>query len=418
MREKIRTLRSNQLFTNSFYLLLASGAVAGFGFVFWTIVARVFPDSDVGIAATLLSLSSLISLLSLAGFDTTFVRFLSKSERRQDYTNSGLVISALLSIILSVLFMVGFPLYAPDLVFVTANPLFAAAFIVFNVFTTLNTLTNSIFLAHRKAFYTFVVNILFSLIKAALPFLAIGGGAMAIFAVSGVAQVIGAGLSFWVMAYKFDHHFSLRIHTDILRLSKKYSLSVYVSSIFNLLPPTLLPLLLTAQLGPESSAYYYMAFTIATLLFTVAYSAMQSVFAESSHVEAHLGDYLKKAMKILAVVMVPMAIALFMIAPYLLQVFGAQYAQQGAALLQLLAASSIAVAFYSAAGTVFKVKHAIGALLWMNIVYAAIILGCSAFFLPSMGLVAIGWSWLAGNVLAVVVGVAAFYLFRRRDVAS
>ena len=414
MREKIHTLKSNQLFTNSFYLLLASGAVAGFGFVFWTVVARVFADSDVGLAATLLSLSSLISLLSLAGFDTTFVRFLSKSERREDYTNSGLIIASLLSVVLSVIFLIGFPLYAPDLVFVLANPLFIAAFILFNVFTTLNTLTNSIFLAHRKAQYTFLVNILFSLVKALLPFVAIGGGAMAIFTVSGVAQIVGVGLSFWVMAYKFDHHFSLRIHSDILRLSKKYSLSVYVSSIFNLLPPTILPLILTAQLGPESSAYYYMAFTIATLLFTIAYSAMQSVFAESSHAEAHLFEYLKKALKVLVVTMVPMAIALGIIAPYLLQVFGVRYAQEGSVLLQLLALSSIAVALYSAAGTVFKVRHAVGALLWMNVVYAAVVIGFSVLLIPSMGLEAVGWSWLAGNVFAVVVGMSVFYFFRRR----
>ncbi len=413
IRAKLAALRANTLVANSFYLMLASGAVAAFGFVFWAVVAHAFVDSEVGIAATILSLSSLISLLSLAGFDTTFIRFLPKSTRREDYVNSGLIIAGGLSVVLSLGFLVGFPLFAPNLAFVSHTPLYALAFVVFNVFTTLNTLTNAIFTAYRRAGYILGINVAFSALKVALPFVVVGGGAMAIFIISGIAQAAGVALSFWAMAAKFGHVFRLRIHRDIVALSKKYAFVVYCSSVLNLLPPTVLPLIITHEIGAEFTAYYYMAFTIATLLYTIAYASMQSVFAESSHAEEALRAHLKKAAKLLTVLLVPAMAVLAIVAPFILAVFGVNYARNGTLLLQLFAASALFVGLYSAAGMVFKVRHAMAALLAMNVAYTLVIIGVSYAAIAQLQLVGIGLAWLAGNVVAVGVGVVAYKLTRR-----
>lgn len=412
MREKLQSLRRNSQITNSFFLLMASGAVAAFGFVFWTIIARSFPDSEVGIAATLLSLSNLISLLSLAGFDTTFVRFLPKSDRREDYVNSGLIIASILSILLSVVFLLGFPVLVPELAFVTLNPLYSLLFVILNVFTTLNTLTNAIFTAHRQAKYIFGINILFSFVKVVLPFIFISGGAITIFIISGVAQVVGATLSFLVMTRKLNHFFQLKVHKDIILLSKKYSFVVYTSSVLNLLPPTILPLIIIQTIGPEYSAYYYMAFTVATLMYTIVYAAMQAAFAEAAHAEDKLKEHLIKAARFLAILLVPSVTALFFGAPYILAVFGQSYVMEGAGLLQLFALSTIFVGFYSAAGMVFKIRHATIALGVMNTVYAGVIICISYLLIEKWNLMAIGIAWLAGNVLAVLAGAFTYKITR------
>lgn len=414
MIEKIKGLHRNSLFANSMYLILASGVVAAFGFIFWAVVARNFSDSQVGIATTLLSLSSLIALLSLAGFDTTFVRFLPKSERKEDYINSGLIIVSVLSAVIAILFVIGFPLFAPDLAFVTHSLIYSLAFVIFTIFTSLNTLTNAIFLAYRKTIYTFFVNLIFSALKVILPLLIVHGGAMTIFNISGIAQVIGVVLSFVVMSNKFGHVFLPKVHFDILRLSRKYSFAVYGSSLLNLLPPTLLPLIITHRLDPKYSAYYYMAFTIATLLYTVAYSSMQSVFAESSHVEEHLKQHLFKAGKVLGGIMVPSIIVLIAVAPYILLTFGDSYRDNGTALLRLFSLSALFVAVYSALGTVFKVMHATLSLLLMNIAYTATILFISYSLIVRNGLVVVGWAWLLGNFVAIVVGLTSFVVLKRR----
>lgn len=415
MKQLIHRLTSNRQVFNSLCLLFGTLAVAGFGFIFWTIVARVFSDTTVGLAATLLSLSSLISLLGLAGFDTTFVRFLPKSDRKQDYINSGLVISGLLSIVLSIIFLVVLALSSPSFQFVVTNPWYIAAFIFFNVVATLNVLTNSVFLAYRKAVYILVINTIFSIVKVVLPFMILGGNAMMIFIVAGIAQTVGLILSLGAMHRSFQHRFSTKIHLDIIKLSRKYALAVYGSSILNLIPPTILPLMLTAQLGAASSAYYYMTFTIASVLYTVAYSAMQSAFAEGSHAEHELKTHMKKAAKLVGVLMLPAACIVFVAAPWIMSIFGPTYVANGTELLQLFCVSALFVSVYSALGSIFKIRHTIRALVAMNLAYAGIIIGLSYALFDSVGVNAVGVAWLAGNVAAVVIGAGALYMQQRAN---
>ena len=79
MKTHIQTLFKNTLFRNSFYLMLATAVMAGFGFFFWLIVARMFSTANIGLATTLISVMNMIAMLSLVGFDVTFVRFLPNS---------------------------------------------------------------------------------------------------------------------------------------------------------------------------------------------------------------------------------------------------------------------------------------------------------------------------------------------------
>ena len=102
--------KTNVLFANSINLMLASGITAGFGFIFWIIVAHSFRTETVGLATTLLSVASLLSLLGLAGFDTIFIRFLAKSKSRNEHINSGLVIAGVVSSLIAGLFCLLVPL--------------------------------------------------------------------------------------------------------------------------------------------------------------------------------------------------------------------------------------------------------------------------------------------------------------------
>jgi len=92
-----RSLKRNTLYMNALYLLLSTIVVAATGFVFWLVVTRSYDSGAVGLATTLLSVSSLLSLLGLAGFDVTFVRFLPKAANKNAYINSGFIVVAVAS---------------------------------------------------------------------------------------------------------------------------------------------------------------------------------------------------------------------------------------------------------------------------------------------------------------------------------
>jgi O-antigen/teichoic acid export membrane protein len=405
INNKLRQFRSSTLLVNSVYLMLATIAVAVLGFVFWVIVTRGYSAATVGLAVTLLSVSGLLSLISLVGFDTTLVRFLPKSDHQNDHINSGLIIVAIFSAVLSFGFVLSLPFTSPRLAFVLHNSWYLTAFVFFTATTALNTLTNAIFLAFKNARIIFIINLLFSTLKVALPLLIRHGSAMTIFVLVGISQLAGLVISLIFMCTRLGYTFSPKIHLDILRVTQKYSSSVYVASILNLLPPTLLPLLVVHQLGPENAAYYYMAFTIASALYTISYSAMQSAFAEGSHDEMALKAHIAKAAKLIGVLLVPAVMLTVGLSGFILKIFGGAYAAKGSPLLQLFAVSAFPVAVYSALGAIFKVTQYLRGIVAMNITYAVIIVGGGYLLVPRHGVIAIGWAWALGNIAAAAIGL-------------
>jgi len=400
---RVEAFRQSTLFINAFYLMFSTFVVAASGFVFWVIIARTYSVGTVGLATTILSVSGLLSLLGLAGFDTTFVRFLPRAKRKDVYINSGLWIVTIVTSVLSLACAVGLPFVSPRLQLLH-QPLFMASFVVFTVITSLNILTNAIFLAAKQARYIFCINALFSIIKVVLALVITKGSAMTIFIISGIAQTIGLLLSLYTMDKYLGHRFRFVVHLNDIRIIKRYSMSVYFSSILNLLPPTVLPLIVIHQLGPESSAFYYMAFTIASVLYTISYASMQSAFTEGSHNETALKAHVGKAARLIGLLLTPAMLAIIFLSNFILHIFGKAYSSEGTLLLQIFAISALPVTVYSALGAIFKVRRHLSGVVGMNIVYAVVILGLSYLLIPRFGVVAIGWAWLLGNVAAVVVG--------------
>lgn len=408
---RLRRVNKNTFFINALYLMLATLIVAGSGFIFWVLVARSYDVATVGLATTLLSVSSLLSLLGLVGFDTTFVRFLPNARSKNDYVNSGFTIVAFTSGGLAACVAWVLPFVLPNLSLLSDDWTFAA-FVFFTIVSSLTVLINAVFLAHKRARYIFIICALFGACKIILPFFAPYGNAMTILTIAGLAQVIALVVGVIWLNRAFGYKFSVLFDAKILRVVRKFSFSMYASSVLNLLPQTILPLLVVHLLGPANAAYYYMAFTIAGALYTIAYASMQSVFAEGSHNQAALRTYVVNAAKLVGLLLLPASLLVAVVNRPLLAIFGPEYSNGAGGLLALFALGALPVATYSAMGAIFKITKNLRGIVCMNIVYAATILALSFWLMPRIGLVAVGWSWLAGNILACSVGL--FFLIRKK----
>ncbi len=408
-RSKWRQLRASSLLMNAVYLMLATLVMAALGFVFWVVVSRAYDPAAVGLATTLLAVSGLLSLAGLAGFDTAFVRFLPRAQQKNEYITGGLCVVAAITAVLAAAVAVILPIVSSDFAVLRSGGAFAA-FVFFTVVTGLNTLTNAVFLAGKRAGYILLINTLFSLCKVLLPLALVRGGALMIFLIAGVAQLVGLGLSLWWMYRAFGYRFVRRFDTRLIRANRRFSTSAYAASMLNLLPPTVLPLLIIAQLGAAEAAYYYMAFTIAGVLYTIIYASMQSVFAESSHDEAATGRHVRGALRLLCWLLPAAVLGLVLLSPWLLGLFGASYSQGASGLLRLFALGALPVALYAVLGAIFKVTKNVPGMLGMNVIYAGTIMAVSYLALDGHGLAAVGWAWLAGNVAAGVSGLGFLYV--------
>lgn len=406
MIARVRKLyNSNALLANSINLMASAGFTALFGFVFWLAVAHGFKADTVGVATTLLSVSSLISLLGLAGFDTILVRFLSHSKYRNDHINGGLIISGSATTVISVAFCFVAPYISPHLAILRSHPLYAIVFVAATIFGTWNIVTNAALVAYRRTAFVVGVNIIFSAIKMLLPFVFHGGGPMTIFVFAGVAQIIGVVLSISALVRYFDYAPSWRVRVDVLKKLRRYGLSVYAAHLLNLLPDSLLPLIVINKLGAAAAAYFYISFTVVNLLYTIAFATTQSLLAEASHDEANALSHSWRSIKIITTLLVPASVILFVGCPYVLVLFGHGYSHGATSLLRIFILSSLVVMLYAVLGTMFKLHHKLRAIVTMNAVNAVVIVGASFFTARHYGLNAIGWAWLAGNVASVAVGL-------------
>jgi len=66
-RKELKQHLSNTLYKNSFFIMLTSTSSAAFGFIFWMLAARLYPQQDVGLASAVISAMSCV--FSVFGLD-------------------------------------------------------------------------------------------------------------------------------------------------------------------------------------------------------------------------------------------------------------------------------------------------------------------------------------------------------------
>ncbi|WP_409464758.1 lipopolysaccharide biosynthesis protein [Amycolatopsis sp. GA6-003] len=403
-------LKSDPLVRNSFFLMATTALGAGSGFVFWIVVARLYPPAEVGLASSLLSAVTLLSYFSGLGLSSSLVRYLPTASSRAAHVSSALTAVAVTGTVLGAGFALVAPFVSPELAFLSGSFPQVVLFALLAMAVAQNLLTDSVFVASRAAKYNLLLNgVLMSAVKIALPIVFVGAGAIGVFLSSTVASAVAAVASVLVIRRRLRIPVRPRVHPATLRSTLAYSLGNYASSCLNLVPLLVIPLLVLRSLGPEASAAYFVAFQIANFVNAVPFAVGEALFAEGSHEQEDLKRLAKRsALLILAIVLPAVGVAVVLAKP-VLALFGASYAAEARNCLVVLAVSALAVAFTTWSGFLLKVTRQLPALNLSNVVYAAVTVGLAALG-AQRGLVWIAAAWGAGNLASGLVAVAALAL--------
>jgi O-antigen/teichoic acid export membrane protein len=168
-RQRLKLITATSLYRNAFNLMLASAVTSLLGFFFWMVVARFYSETEVGFSSAIISAMNLIALLSLVGLDFSVIRFLHQASKPKELINSSLTLRGLVSLIIAAIFVAGINFWSPALSFVKQNAIFFLTFLAVAVLATLSSLTDSVFIAKRRAGFVLSRNIIFSLLKLPLP---------------------------------------------------------------------------------------------------------------------------------------------------------------------------------------------------------------------------------------------------------
>jgi O-antigen/teichoic acid export membrane protein len=404
--------KDDNLFRNSIYLMLTTGLMGILGFFFWIIATHLFTPDQIGVGTTLISAMTLISFVSLLGFNSTFVRFLPNSDNRDNEINTGSILVMSAAALIAAVYVVLIPYITPKLALVHENIWYALGFVIMVALASINSLTDSIFIAYRSAQYNLITDgVITSGSKLFLPLVFVGLGAYGVFAASGLAASIGMVGSILVLVFKFGYRPRLHIDMETLRKVFHYSFTNYIANLLNIAPTLILPIIVINHLGAAAAGYYYLAFMIINLLYTVSTSVAQSLFAEGSYGEHLLRNLIKRSTIILVALMLPAAALLALFGPWVLAFFGKSYIAGGSSVIVILALSAPAVAAYSLASVVLRIRHQMYSLVSINFVYTAVIT-ILTFVWISKGLTWVALAWATGNVIATVLACVCIYIYR------
>jgi O-antigen/teichoic acid export membrane protein len=408
-------VRTDQMLRNSLYLVLNSGVQAALGFGFWIITARYFSTTSVGQASSLISATTLIAFLGLLGLNTALVRFLPITRQRNRLMTAALTLVAGSSAILAVFYVLLMPFISKPISFVAHNIPMALGFIALTIGGGVNVLTDSVFIAAGKAKYNAIVDgVIGGTAKIVLVVLLAGTGAYGVFGAATGGFLAAALASILLMARVLDWRPVFGDFGRILKPILRFSGMNYVGNILNLLPTLIVPLIVISRVGSSAAAYYYVAFQLASLLYSAAYSVEQAFLAEGAHTGSIDKAVLMRSARILLALCIPAFIVVLLFGHQMLSAFGANYGRNAESSLIPLTAAVFPIAAYNWSLTVLRLANRLRAIVWSNAVYAGAVI-ILALVLAPRGLGGVALSWPIGTTAgALVAGGAAISSVRRR----
>ncbi len=135
--------------------MLSSATSAVIGLVFWIVAAQYYSTDSIGVAAALISTSSLLATIGALGMDQSMID-ISPPDRSRVY-GTALKMSVLFCAVIGVVFTLGSSLWMPDLVTSGANGLL---FVLLICATSIASMTQTAFAGERIAKYSWVQNLL------------------------------------------------------------------------------------------------------------------------------------------------------------------------------------------------------------------------------------------------------------------
>lgn len=390
------------LYKNSHYLMINSILASMLGFIFWIIIARRFSTHEVGLATALISISGILSIYSTVGLDISIIRYLADEKDKKRFINICMTIVTVTSLAISIIFILGINIWAPTLSYVNNNLIYIILFVIFTISSALFILMNNTFIALRDTKDLLIQNLFLNLIRIPLPFLLVFLLAnFSIFASFSLSMVLTLIISLLIFLRRKIADYKPNFEFDMAVLKKVFHFSTvnYISTIFGNLPTLVIPLIIINFLQPAENAYYYIAFTIASVLFVVPVSFSSSLLAEGSYDDTNFYNNLKKAIKQTYIILIPAVIFTIIFGDKILLIFGKAYSSEGTTLLSLFAISAIFISLNSIYIVYLRIRMKKKELMILTPVSSSLTIIIAYVLIPKIGIMGTGIGYLVAQSL-------------------
>ena len=401
LRARAIQIRGDNLRQNYLNILTTSGASVLLGFVFWAVAAHLYTASDVGLATSAVSAAALLSGIGVTGFHTAMIRFLDGATARGRYVGTALMTTTVLALAVTACFFIVEPTLLPRLHFLRSHVWDILLFGALVLALTAGAVIDGAIIALQKTRLLIVKALIGQPIRFSALLILGGMGASGIVLAQATLLIAGAVLGLAVVRLYVVRE-PLRFDLGILRAIRSFALANFIGDAFGMAMGSIIPLIVLARLGAVASAHFYLPMLIVGVLPLITMAAAQSFVSEASASPERARPLLFGALKNAYLLLVPVALALMAIGPFLLRVLGTGYATEGTAVLEVLTLASLIGAINVLGGEWLNVHHRLRARTGMSGLRAAGVF-IAVYVLAPKGLVWVGVGSLIGQSLSAGV---------------
>jgi O-antigen/teichoic acid export membrane protein len=384
------------------WVLIGLVSAASLGFGFWAVAARLFASDAVGIAASLVSLSSFGAAFAILGLDAGLVRFAPRVRYPRKLIRTVLLVTGLLAgavgLVLPLLLLTAVHRLQVDVLL----PLLGLS-LALTVCTVWSWVMNGAFLAAGKAQIASTALLGHGLLKLLILVSIVSAGVVGLFAAYTIPLLAVVLVTFlllprvWPVENPGGTSHSLR---EVASLSVGNWISNFGYSVPNLSGPALILIFFDAP----TAAFFFIALQLADILNYASDSMARSLFAHGSREDRLMGSLASRVRTRILLILVPLVAVGIVAAPFIGSLVGAATYRGHALFLQLFLLATIPRGLYQVWFARFNVERrpmslalcggTFGALTLLTFVLG-LILRVGADWLPA--------AWIVGGIGALVV---------------
>jgi O-antigen/teichoic acid export membrane protein len=397
------------LYRNGYALVLSSATTSGLGMIYWILAARFYTTESVGLNSAVLSM--MMFLGGVAQFNLTNV--LNRFLPRAGWNTGRLIIyvylfSSVATLVASLIFILGVGFWSPALSFLAASPFTIAWFTVATIACCIFALQDGALTGLRQATWVPVENTIFAVAKIVLLIIFADllpqYGVIASWSISvGLALLPVNILIFRRLIPQHARATQDQAAPIVVAKIVKYVSGDYLGYLLWMAMTTLLPVVVVQKVGAEETAYYFLCETIAYSLYLVSRNMGMSLITEAALDQEKLATYSYRVLVGTARMLVPVTVLAMLGAPYILRLFGDNYAAEGTTLLRLLCLSALPNIITSLYTSIARVQQRMTAIVVVQVSLCSLILLITFLLLGRYGITGIGIAWLAGQTIVAVI---------------
>ena len=405
----------NPLYFNGYFLTLSSVTTSLLGFAYWVFAARFYSADIVGKNSS--AINAMLFLSGLAGLylDGMMMRFLPRAGKKTPrLVGSVYLISALVCLVVAIVFLLGLNIWFPALGFLRDSPWVFWSFILAVITGCIFELEDGALIGLRQSRWVPLENTLYGVAKLALLVtFAVHLPIYGIY-VSWVAPVVLVilGVNWFIFRSFIPGHIQATVDVSepvdtnhVIR----FVASNYLGSLFNLAYMMLPPLIVLQLLGSEASAYFYLPWVIASSLRTLITNMGSSLTVEGSLNRAKLQNYFRGVLLNTTGLLLPAILLMVVAAPVILSLFGKEYASQGTPLLRLLALGALPSVVITLYLSFSRLQNWLNRIIAIHGAFALLSLTLIIVLVPGLGITGVGVAWLITQFsIAAVIGLFHF----------